>query len=602
MKQRVADYIADFLVKNGICTCFSVTGGGAMHLNDALGHHAELTTIYNHHESACAIAAEAYCRYSGRIAAVCVTSGPGGTNALTGVLGGWLDSIPMLILSGQVKRAHSTNLHPVYGLRQLGDQEFDITTAVQGMTKYAVTIAEPLDVAYHLEKALFLATSARGGPVWLDIPLDVQGAIIDTDKLHHFDAGDESIQKTPTVSPFVSREILSRIEKAERPLLLIGTGVRLSETVELLRALLDKLQIPVLTAWNAGDTVAFDNPLFAGIPGTVGTRAGNLALTRCDLLLSLGCRLNIRTVGHNPKEFAGNAYKIIVDVDEKELKKPTVIPDMPLHADLRDLLPLLLAGDYTQNKAHLEWGRWCHHLVEHFYLPVEAESGRTGFINPYIFLDILFSHLRGDDRIVCSNGSACVMTFQAARIKNGQRMFTNSGCASMGYGLPAALGVAMAEAGRVICIEGDGSIMMNLQELATVSYHRPNIKILLLNNDGYHSIRQTQATCFGTPLVGINPQTGVYFPDFEKLADAFAIPYQKIDSAASAKKVLPDILDIGGPVLVEIMVDPAQAFSPKVSTVRMPDGSLYSPPLDDMSPLLPRDMLDHLRGGGEVTS
>ena len=601
MKQRVADYIADFLVKNGIRTCFSVTGGGAMHLNDALGHHAELTTIYNHHESACAMAAEAYCRYSGRIAAVCVTSGPGGTNALTGVLGGWLDSIPMLILSGQVKRAHSTNLHPVYGLRQLGDQEFDITTAVQGMTKYAVTVAEPLDIGYHLEKALFLATSARGGPVWLDIPLDVQGAIIETEALHHFDEDSENIHKTPTVSPLIAKEILSRIEKAERPLLLVGTGVRLSGTVELLGGLLEKLQIPVLTAWNAGDAVAFDNPLFAGIPGTVGTRAGNLALARCDLLLSLGCRLNIRTVGHSPQEFAKNAYKIIVDIDEKELKKPTVIPDMPLHADLRNLLPLLLADSYTQNKAHLAWARWCHRLVEHFYLPTEAKDEDTGFINPYTFLDILFSHLCADDRIVCSNGSACVMTFQAARIKTGQRMFTNSGCASMGYGLPAALGVAVAEAGRVICIEGDGSIMMNLQELATVSCHRPNLKIILLNNGGYHSIRQTQTTCFGPPLVGVNPQTGVSFPDFERLAAAFSIPYQKIDSITSANEMLPDILNIEGPLLAEIIVDPTQAFSPKVSTVRMPDGSLYSPPLDDMAPLLPRDVLAHLRDGGEVT-
>lgn len=600
MKQRVADYIADFLVENGVRHLFSVTGGGAMHLNDAFGHHPTLKCIYNHHESACAMAAEAYCRYSGSIAAICVTSGPGGTNALTGVLGGWLDSIPMLILSGQVKRAHTTHLRPAYGLRQLGDQEFDIASTVQRMTKYAVTIAEPFDIAYHLEKAFFLATEGRGGPVWLDIPLDVQGAIIDTNDLHHFDATNENFTKTHTVPAQTAKDILARIAHAKRPLLLVGTGVRLSGTWEALQALLDKLQIPVLTAWNAGDSVAFDNPLFAGIPGTVGTRAGNLALGRCDLLLSLGCRLNIRTIGHNPDDFAKNAWKIIVDIDEAELKKPTVTPDFPVHADLRELIPALLAEDYQSNAIHREWCSWCHRLVEHFYLPTEAKSSNTGVINPYTFLGILFSHLLSSDRIICSNGSACVMTFQAARIKKGQRMFTNSGCASMGYGLPAALGVASAEKGRVICIEGDGSIMMNLQELATVSHHNMDIKIILLNNNGYHSIRQTQSTCFHAPLIGVDTETGVSFPNFSRLADAFSIPYRKIDSTKTATTLLPDILNSQGPILAEIMIDPTQAFSPKVSTVRMPDGKLLSPPLDDMAPLLPRDVLESLRRGGEV--
>lgn len=602
MKERVADYIADFLVKNGIRDCFSVTGGGAMHLNDALGHHPKLRTIYNHHESACAMAAEAYCRYSGKPAAVCVTSGPGGTNALTGVLGGWLDSIPMVIFSGQVKRAHCTHLRPAYGLRQLGDQEFDILSAVKSMTKYAALVADPADIAYHLEKALYLATAARGGPAWLDIPLDVQSAIIDTEALHHFEAERESFAKIPPVSDHMVKDILARIKNAQRPLLLVGTGVQLSDTRVELQALLEKLQIPVLTAWNACDTVAFENPLFAGMPGTVGTRAGNFALARCDLLLSLGCRLNIRTVGHNPQEFAPKAYKIIVDIDEKELKKPTVLPDMPVHADLRQLLPALLAGDYTPNESHRAWSLWCHRLVKHFSIPVEAKNTQTGMINPYIFLDTLFAHLRAEDRIICSNGSACVMTFQAARIKAGQRMFTNSGCASMGYGLPAAIGVAFAGAGRVTCIEGDGSIMMNLQELATVSHHRLNLKIILLNNGGYHSIRQTQNACFPPPLVGVGPETGVGFPDFERLASAFSIPYQKIDSATAAELLLPDILEAQGPMLVEIIVDPTQAFSPKVSTVRLPDGSLFSPPLDDMTPLLPRDLLENLRAGGEVTS
>ncbi|MBQ9802088.1 MAG: thiamine pyrophosphate-binding protein [Clostridia bacterium] len=597
MKQRVADYVADFLLSHGICHCFTVTGGGAMYLNDALGHKEGLDCVYQHHEQACAIAAEGYTRLTGRLAAVCVTSGPGGTNALTGVLGGWLDSIPMLILSGQVKRAHLAKNCPVSGLRQLGDQEFDIVGSALGMTKYAVTVLDPKDIAYHLEKAYRLATFGRGGPVWLDLPLDVQGATVETDALRHYTPEAELLPQAPPFHRETARDILQKIKAAKAPLLLVGTGVRLGGAVSQLRALINKLQIPVVTAWNAGDTVAFENPHFAGMPGTVGTRAGNFAVQNCDLLLSLGCRLNIRTVGHNRGEFAKNAYRIIVDIDEKELKKPTIMPDLPICADVREVIDRLLQEDYVPSAAHAAWVNFCRALVTRYpAAPVSDRESADAPLNPYTFLDCLFDHLLPTDHIICGNGSACVMTFQAAKVKEGQRMFTNSGCAAMGYGLPAAIGAAFGDPRcRTVCIDGDGSIMMNLQELATVAYHRLNIKIVLLNNGGYHSIRQTQRNLFSAPFVGINAESGLGFPDFEIVARAFGIGYARVRSACDLQKQLDTVLKAEGPVLFEVIVDPTKDFAPKSSTKKLPDGRLVSPALEDMAPFLSGEELDAAR-------
>lgn len=386
MKIKVAKYISEFLINNGIKDCFMVTGGGAMHLDDALGHQEGLNCVFNHHEQACSIAAEGYTRMTGKLAAVCVTSGPGGTNAITGVMGGWLDSIPMFILSGQVKRETTIWSCPELGLRQLGDQEFDIINSVSNMTKYSVMLTNPNETAYHLEKALYLALDGRGGPVWIDIPLDVQGAMIETDELIHFDPKSEKPWYIPELKDDVIDTILDKIKNARSPLILAGTGIRLGNAEEKLLKVLDKLQIPVVTAWNANDTVAFDNPYFAGMPGTVGTRAGNFAVQNCDLLLSLGCRLNIRMIGYNHFDFAKNAYKIIVDIDPRELIKPTVKPDMPINADVNVLLDKLLAHEYVKPEKHNEWLEWCRSLVKKY--PVVQESyynNGDGLINPYVF-------------------------------------------------------------------------------------------------------------------------------------------------------------------------------------------------------------------------
>lgn len=597
MKIKVAKYISQFLVNNGIKDCFMVTGGGAMHLDDAIGHQEGMHCIFNHHEQACAIAAEGYTRMTGKLAAVCVTSGPGGTNAITGVMGGWLDSIPMFIVSGQVKRETTTWSCSEIGLRQLGDQEFDIVNSVSNMTKYAVMITNPQEIAYHLEKAIFLALNGRGGPVWLDIPLDVQGAMIETDELIHFLPEIENPWKIPEVIESVAVTVLEKIKNAKAPLILVGTGIRLGNAEEQLLNLLNKLKIPVVTAWNANDVVAGDSPYFAGMPGTVGTRSGNFAIQNCDLLISLGCRLNIRMIGYNHFDFAKNAYKIIVDIDPRELIKPTIKADMPINADVKDFILKLLETEYTPQEKHERWLDWCKSLVKDYPVVCE-EYHRTdnGLINPYVFIDKLFGMLKNDDRIICGNGSACVITFQAGKIKQGQRMFTNSGCAAMGYGLPAALGVAVSDnTKRTVCIDGDGSVMMNLQELATIAHNGLNLKLIILNNNGYHSIRQTQTNLFQPPFIGIDAASGVGFPDFKLIADAFGISYYCLNNEENCEDVLKSALNCEGPCICEAIVDPTQNFAPKSSSKVLPDGRITSPSLDDMAPFLDREVFDKIK-------
>ena len=591
MKIKVAKYISQFLVDNGMKDCFMVTGGGAMHLDDAIGHQEGIHCVFNHHEQASSIAAEGYARMTGKLAALCVTSGPGGTNAITGVMGGWLDSIPMFVLSGQVKRETTIWSCPELGLRQLGDQEFDIINSVKNMTKYAVMLTNPQETAYHLEKALYLALSGRKGPVWIDIPLDVQGAMIETDELIHFDPKQECPWSVPEVKDEVAATILQKIAEAKAPLLLAGTGIRLGNAEEQFLKLVEKLQIPVVTAWNANDTLAFDSPYFAGMPGTVGTRPGNFAVQNCDLIMTLGCRLNIRMIGYNHYDFAKNAYKIIVDIDPRELVKPTVRPDMPVNADVRELMEKLIELHYEPQEKHRAWTEWCRSLVERYPAACESYHKHDGsLINPYIFIDKLFDELKEDDRIITGNGSACVMTFQGCKIKQGQRMFTNSGCAAMGYGFPAAVGVAVSDnSRRTICIDGDGSFMMNLQELATVKQNNLDIKIVLLNNNGYHSIRQTQTNLFKPPFIGIDPASGVSFPDFCKLADSFGLSYYKLDTEENCTAVLKEALNSAGPCIIEAVVDPTQNFAPKSSSKVLPDGRIVSPSLDDMAPFLDRD-------------
>ena len=590
MKVKIAKYIADFLANRGVEHVFTVTGGGAMHLNDAFGHHDKLHCVYNHHEQACAIGAEGYTRMTGRLSAVCVTSGPGGTNAITGVMGGWLDSIPMFVISGQVKREttiYATDLP----LRQLGDQEFDIISSVSNMTKYAKIVLDPNDIAYHLEKAYYLCMSGRGGPVWLDIPLDVQAALVETDNLRHFTPEELAFHEKPAFDSKKIDYIIAKIKQAKRPVVYAGTGIRLSGAYREFLQLIDELKIPVVTAWNAHDLLPDEHPLFCGRPGTVGTRGGNFVVQNSDLLLVLGCRLNIRLISYNYKDFAPNAYKIIVDVDKAELYKPTIKVDLPIWADFKDFATQCLKEDWTvvQNNDHAKWLEWSSRINKK-YPATLPEYYKSQMLNPYVFFTEFFKGLKENDKIVTGNGSACVISFQAAVIKTGTRLFTNSGCAAMGYGFPAAIGAAVGLNGeRVICIDGDGSFQMNLQELQTVVYNQLNLKIIYLNNNGYHSIRQTQTNLFkGEPLVGVCEGNGLNFPDMEKIAYAYGIPYFKVQSIEGIKPAL-DFMEKVGPAFIEVVVDPSQIFSPKLSSKVLPDGKIVSPEIDDMFPFLSRE-------------
>lgn len=586
MKIRVADYIANFLAQNDITQIFTVTGGGAMHLNDALGKNKELHCTYNHHEQACAIAAESYARLSGKIAAVCVTSGPGGTNAITGVLGGWLDSIPMLVISGQVKfetTVRSTDLP----LRQLGDQEFDITTCVKTMTKYAEMVTNPNKIRYHLEKALYLAKHGRKGPCWLDIPLNVQGALIDTEDLCGYDGKQEGLENIPEISDDVVLDVIEKLKNAERPVIFAGSAIRSSGAEKVFYELIERFNIPVVTAWNAHDILWDNHRLSFGRPGTVGNRAGNFVVQNADVLLVLGSRLNIRQISYNWENFAESAYQIMVDIDENELKKPTLSLDMPIHGDVAEFMEKMLKANQSIEPKE-QWITYCQKVKKDYPVVRKEYRNRISPINPYVFIDELTKSLPDGQIVVCGNGSACVCTFQAANIKKGQRLYTNSGCASMGYDVPAAIGAYQASHEKIVCLAGDGSLQMNIQELQTIRYNNMNIIIFILNNDGYHSIRQTQSSFFGLPLVGVNRESGVGFPNLNKIADAYEMPYYRLATTEKMDAALKEILGNDGPALCEVLLDPEQAFEPKLSSRKLEDGTMISPSLEDMYPFLDR--------------
>lgn len=595
MKIRVADYIADTLVKSGIEHVFTITGGGAMHLNDGLGHKEGLQCIYNHHEQACAMAAESYARITNKIAAVCVTTGPGGTNAITGVLGGWLDSIPMLILSGQVRydtTARSTGL----GVRAIGDQEFDITRAVGCMTKYAEMVIKPEQIRYCLERALYLAQNGRPGPCWLDIPLNVQGAYVETDELQPYAPSEDVLEQIPKVTDAQAREIIQKIKTADRPVLNAGNGIRIAGAGDLLLRVVEKLQIPVVTGWNSIDLIYDEHPLYVGRAGIMGDRPGNWAVQNSDLLLSVGSRLSIRQVGYNYKTWARNAYTIVEDIDPEELKKPSIHVDMPVWADARDLLEAMernLEKETCNGKS--EWIQCCQKWKEEYPVVQEKHFKSQKNANVYALVRKLSEELPEGRITVVGNGSACVVGSHAYVIKKGQRFITNAAVASMGYDLPAAIGACVASGRQeTVCLTGDGSIQMNLQELQTIIHHKLPIKIFVINNQGYHSIRQTQKNFFEEPLVGIGTDSGdLSFPSMERLAYAYGYPYQKIDCNDKLEE-LKNVLHVQGPCICEVFVDTVQKFEPKSATKRLEDGTLVSAPLEDLAPFIPEEELKKL--------
>lgn len=596
MKIRVADYIAEFLAENNIDTLFTVVGGGAMHLNDGFGHNEDIKCIYNHHEQACAIAAEGYYRMSNKLPAVCVTTGPGGTNALTGVLGAYLDSIPMLVISGQVKyemTVDSTGLD----LRQLGDQEWNIVSTVDSMTKYAHMIKNPNEIKYVLQKALYLATSGRPGPCWIDVPLDIQGAIIDTDDLIEFNEDELDIDLGVKVTKDTIENVISKLKSAKRPVIYAGSAIRTNNAHDEFLKLVNKLQIPVVNAWNATDSLEYDNKLTVGCGGSFGDRPANFAVQNSDLILSLGCRLSTRQVSFAYDKWAYDAYKIMVEIDKAEIEKPTINIDMPIQSDIGDFLEMfnkVLDEEYMDYEFNYnQWVDKCNEWKNKYPVCDKLKYQQKSPINVYAFLDTLSSNMMEYEKIVVANGSACAC-IHGYKLKKGQRLVVNSGVASMGYDLPAACGACFGIGKkRLVCVSGDGSIQMNLQELQTIVHHKLPIKLFVINNNGYQSIRITQRSFFERPFVGIGGDSGdVSFPQMKKIANAYSIPYYSCNDISKLDETVNKTLNHDGYVMCEIFVDTKQEFEPKSASKKLPDGKMVSAPLEDMKPFLPRNELE----------
>ncbi len=578
------------LAEKGVRHIFLVTGGGAMHLNDAIAREPRIRYLCNHHEQASAIAAEGYARTADKLGVVNVTAGPGGINALNGVFGAFTDSVPMLVISGQAKRETCMASYDVPGLRQLGDQEVDIVSMVKPITKYARLILDPQTIRYELEKALHLASSGRPGPCWLDIPVDVQSALIDPASLAGYDEKQDPLPYELSELPARCQAIVERIQAAKRPVLLVGSGVRIAGALEVLEDTAKSLGIPITTAW-LPDLLPSDSPYYCGRQGTIGTRAGNFTVQNADLVLIVGSRMAIRQISYNWKSFARHAYKIQVDADPAELRKPTSIADETLCCDAKLFLEELrrqLQAKSHDPQQHADWLKWCVERRERYPTVLPPQRSTADGINAYFFIEKLFEQLTNDDVVVCGDATACITPFQVAQIKKGQRVFSNSGCASMGYDLPAAIGAAVARDGkRVVCLAGDGSMMMNVQELQTIAHNKLPIVLFVLSNGGYLSIRSTQNNFFGK-LIGEGPESGVSFPDMLKLADAHGIPALRLEDDKFPEQIA-EALAHGGPILCEVVLDRSQSFEPKLSSKKLPDGRMVTAPLEDMAPFLERE-------------
>ena len=594
MKVKVSDFIAQWLVEHGIHYNFTVTGGGAMHLNASLGHQQGLTCIYMQHEQAAAIAAEAYYRMNNELPVICCTTGPGGTNTLTGVLGAWLDSIPMFVISGQVKYA-ATVRSTGYPMRIYGDQEFDITKSVKPMTKYAEMVIRPEMIKYHLEKALFIATHGRPGPVWIDIPLNIQWGYIDTEDLVEY-SPEEDINSLPRkTSEQTLNLIIDKIKIAERPVLLTGIELRTNNAYSEFRSLIEKLNIPVVTSFDSIDLIEEDNPLYAGRTGDVANRYGNWAVQNSDLLLVLGSRLGIRQVSYATETWARQSFVIHVYPDSLEITKPNIHIELPVRADLKEFIVSLSEKIVTPLPKKEKWFSICNEWKKNYPVIDKTRHYVEGeYANAYCFMNELSRQASENTPVVSANGSACVVGGSAFLIKKGQRFIINSGCASMGYELPAAIGTCFAnKKNETFCIAGDGSITMNLQELQTIVFHKLPVKIFIINNQGYHSIRQSQRNLFKEfSECGVGPESGdLSFPDMKKISEAFGLPYCCVHNNQEMTAKLSVFLNTDGFGVCEIFVDTNQVFEPKPSTMKKADGTLYSPPLEDLAPFLPREEL-----------
>lgn len=584
---RVADYIFSILADIGVRQVFAVSGGAAMHLLDAVGKNPRLEYIATHHEQAAAMAAEGYSRIAGRPGVALVTSGPGGTNAITGVCGAWVDSIPTVFISGQVT---CNTLLEGTGLRQFGIQESDIVTLVGSITKYAVTVKDPMTIRYHLEKAITMATTGRPGPVWLDIPLDVQSQMVNEQNLTGYDRPADALGLDQGQKEKIA-ECVRLLKAAKRPVLIIGYGIRLARAENEIGKLIEQLKVPVVSSWTASDLIATDSDLYVGRSGIMGDRGGNFAVQNADLLLIIGSRMSIPQVGYNFHLFAREARKIVVDIDRHELEKPSLSVDLPLRMDAKAFITELL----VQIEASCAWqdtDGWllkCRGWKRKYPVALPEYAHNKDKVNSFYFVDVLSRKLDKDAIVVTDMGTSFTCTMQTFHVKKGQRLFTSSGHASMGFGLPGAIGACFgAGKKKTICISGDGGLQMNIQELQTMVHYRLPIILFVVNNKGYLSIKLMQQNHFGN-YVGSEASSGVTTPDMMKIAYAYGIDAIRINDQQALDQNIDTVLAKPGPFICEIMMPEDQPLIPRTSSLKKPDGKIISRPLEDLYPFLDRE-------------
>ena len=593
---RLADYVMQFVAGQGVKHIFLVAGGGAMHLNDALARHRDLSFVCNHHEQAAAIAAENYSKVTNNLGVALLTTGPGGTNAITGVAGAWLDSTPTLFISGQVKRADRMFLADgtPLGVRQRGSQEVDIVSLVKPITKYALTVEDPQTIRFHLEKAIFLACNGRPGPVWIDIPLDVQASPVEPSTLQRFEP-ESTAQESPRGWVTQLRELIDRLNRAKRPFLFAGNGVRVSGAAAAFEKLVQRLNIPTGLTWMAMDLLDDDDPLFVGRPGTVASRGANFALQNADFVLVMGARLDPPLMGWDPHQFARGAYKAVVDIDRSELRKLQGSIHNPICADAGSFIDAMLEqaapGLGKQDDSdRIAWIERCQDWKTRYPLVLPAHRA-PGPVSCYHLAEVIGQEAGPEDRVVSgSSGSAIEVFLLAYRARKGRRIFHTAGLGAMGYGIPASIGVCLGSGGqKTICVDGDGGLQLNIQELATIAHLDLPIKLFVLNNGGYASIRATQTNYFGGPNIGCDSNTGVSVPDYRKVARAYGLKTAVIEDQSDLRDAVRRVLRSRGPVLCDVQVIPDEIRAPRVTSMQRVDGSFISKPLEDLWPFLDRD-------------
>jgi acetolactate synthase-1/2/3 large subunit len=593
---KLSDYVIQFVANLGVKHVFLVPGGGAMHLNASLAQCPSIEPICNSHEQASAMAAENYAKAVNGLGVAMVTTGPGGTNAITGLAGAWLDSTPVLFLSGQVKRPDRMFAPDgaSLGMRQLGVQEIDIVSIVKPLTKYAVTVLDPHSIRFHLEKAVHLALTGRPGPVWIDIPLDVQAAPIDASDLAPFEAPlpDPQAAEQPDLAAQV-REAIDALNRAQRPLILIGNGVRLAHAEDQFRELFDLLRIPVEATWCAADIISSEDPLFVGRPGSLASRGANFALQNCDFLLSVGARLDFALTGYAPEKFARAAHKVMVDIDPAEIRKLAPFIHTPICADAGGFLREMLrqTPSAVQPKDRTCWNKRCTEWKTRYPVVTADHRQPEGPVSIYYLAEVIGQETTPEDLMVSgTSGSAIEIFLFACPTRTGQRIYHTAGLGSMGNGLPGSIGVCIAGGRRrTVCVDGDGGFQFNIQELETVARLKLPIKFFVLNNDGYASIRASQTAFFGSPQLGCDSRTGITVPDLCKVAAAFGLPTARIASQANLREQVRQVLETPGPVVCDVLVIPDEVRGPRLSSMQRPDGSMVSKPLEDLWPFLDRD-------------